>query len=153
MVVLNKADAVTDIAEHIKWVADDAGYDVAIADSRRDPDDLLGRAREVPGESPTVLIALDGGGRIARYAVGRDYHRALGNAVAGMRVALEKEGVPRGTIKIGTDSVPLLERSLATRAGIGFLAKSSGVISPTLGPYLLLAEALVPVASLPELGR
>ena len=38
---------------------------------------------------------------------------------------------------------PLLERALAVRAGIGFLAKSSGVIHPRLGPWLLLGEILV----------
>jgi epoxyqueuosine reductase len=41
--------------------------------------------------------------------------------------------------------VPILERALAARAGVGFLAKSAGVISPTHGPYLLLAELLTPL--------
>jgi epoxyqueuosine reductase len=44
----------------------------------------------------------------------------------------------------GTDAVPVLERALAVQSGIGFLAKSSMVISPTHGPYLQLAELLVP---------
>ena len=89
-------------------------------------------------------IGLEGGGRIARYAGGRDYHRYLGLGVEKLRVRLEKEGVPWGSIKIGTDAVPLLERAIAVQAGIGFLAKSAGVISPTLGPWLLLSELLVP---------
>jgi epoxyqueuosine reductase len=42
----------------------------------------------------------------------------------------------------GADAVPVLERALAVRAGIGFLAKSAMVISPTHGPYLQLAELL-----------
>lgn len=89
-------------------------------------------------------VSLAGGGRIARYAAGRDYHRYLGLGVEKLRVRLEKEGAPWGTIKIGTDAVPILERALAVRAGIGFLAKTAGVISPTLGPWLLLSELLVP---------
>ncbi len=88
---------------------------------------------------------LRGGGRVARYAVGRDYHRVLGGAARRMRTRLEREGVPRGTIAVGTDAVPFLERALALRAGIGFLAKSAGVISPQHGPYLLLAELLTPL--------
>jgi epoxyqueuosine reductase len=88
---------------------------------------------------------LPGGGRIARYALGRDYHRFLGNATRAIRARLEREGVPEGTIKVGTDAVPILERALAARAGIGFLAKSAGVISPNLGPYLFLAELLTPL--------
>jgi epoxyqueuosine reductase len=90
-------------------------------------------------------VQLDGGGRIARYAFGRDYHRALGNKVRRIRRDLEAEGVPFGAIDIGTDSIPILERALAARSGIGFLAKSAGIISPTLGPYLLLSELLTPL--------
>ncbi len=89
-----------------------------------------------PGELP-------GGGRIARYAVGRDYHRWLGKRITKLRNELEHAGLPQGSMKGGTDAVPVLERALAVRAGIGFLAKSSMVISPTHGPYLQLAELLV----------
>jgi epoxyqueuosine reductase len=60
-----------------------------------------------------------------------------------MREQLEAAGLPYGSMNGGTDAVPLLERALAVRAGIGFLAKSAMVISPTHGPYLQLAELLV----------
>jgi epoxyqueuosine reductase len=87
-------------------------------------------------------VELPGGGRIARYAGGRDYHRWLRNRVFALRERLEAAGVPYGTMNGGTDAVPVLERALAARAGIGFLAKSAMVISPTHGPYLQLAELL-----------
>jgi len=90
-------------------------------------------------------VAFEGGGRVARYAVGRDYHRHLGKRVRTIRDRLEREGVPHGTMRGGTDALPVLERALAVRAGVGFLAKSAGVLSPTLGPYLLLAELLTPL--------
>lgn len=90
-------------------------------------------------------VSLPGGGRVARYAAGRDYHRFLGKAVIRLRERLEAEGVPRQHMKGGTDAVPVLERALAAQAGIGFLAKSAMVISPTLGPYLFLAELLTPL--------
>lgn len=85
---------------------------------------------------------LPGGGRVARYAVGRDYHRWLRERVFTLRQRLEAAGVPYGSMNGGTDAVPVLERALAARAGIGFLAKSAMVISPTHGPYLQLAELL-----------
>jgi len=85
---------------------------------------------------------LPGGGRIARYAVGRDYHRWLKKRVFKLRDRLEAAGVPHGSMNGGTDALPVLERALAARAGIGFLAKSAMVISPTHGPYLQLAELL-----------
>ncbi|MCB9876453.1 MAG: tRNA epoxyqueuosine(34) reductase QueG [Planctomycetes bacterium] len=85
---------------------------------------------------------LPGGGRVARYAVGRDYHRWLRERVFTLRTKLESAGLPYGSMNGGTDAVPVLERALATRAGIGFLAKSAMVISPSHGPYLQLAELL-----------
>ena len=85
---------------------------------------------------------LPGGGRVARYAVGRDYHRWLRERVFALRERLEAAGLPHGSMNGGTDAVPVLERALAVRAGIGFLAKSAMVISPTHGPYLQLAELL-----------
>jgi epoxyqueuosine reductase len=85
---------------------------------------------------------LPGGGRVARYATGRDYHRWLRERVYKLRQSLERAGLPHGSMNGGTDAVPVLERALAVRSGIGFLAKSAMVISPTHGPYLQLAELL-----------
>lgn len=87
---------------------------------------------------------LAGGGRVARFAVGRDYHRVLGNAAMRLRGRLEREGIARDRVRLGTDAVPVLERALAVGAGIGFLAKSSMVIAAERGPYLSLAELLLP---------
>jgi epoxyqueuosine reductase len=104
-----------------------------------------------PGVRSAIALAVDyggpavelpGGGRVARYAGGRDYHRWLRERVFSLRQRLEAEGVPYGSMNGGTDAVPILERALAVRAGIGFLAKSAMVISPTHGPYLQLAELL-----------
>lgn len=104
-----------------------------------------------PGVRSAIALAVDyggpavelpGGGRVARYAGGRDYHRWLRERVFALRERLEAAGVPYGSMNGGTDAVPVLERALAIRAGIGFLAKSAMVISPTHGPYLQLAELL-----------
>lgn len=103
------------------------------------------------GVRSTIALAVDyggpatqlpGGGRVARYATGRDYHRWLRRRVFRLRERLEAAGVPHGSMNGGADAVPVLERALAARAGIGFLAKSAMVISPTHGPYLQLAELL-----------
>ena len=93
----------------------------------------------------TPETGLRDGGRIARYAVGRDYHRFLGKAAQRVRSHLVAEGVPQEQLRLGTDAVPILERALSAQAGIGFLAKSAGIISPTHGPYLLLCEVLTPL--------
>ncbi len=94
---------------------------------------------------------LPDGGRVARYAVGRDYHKWLREKVFDLRLQLERAGVPERSMNGGTDAVPVLERALAARAGIGFLAKSAMVISPTHGPYLQLAELLTGMELPPDL--
>jgi epoxyqueuosine reductase len=114
-------------------------------------DRVLAPERWRPGVQSAIALAVDyggaagqlpGGGKVARYAVGRDYHRWLRNRVFTLRERLEAAGLPYGSMNGGTDAVPVLERALAVRAGIGFLAKSAMVISPTHGPYLQLAELL-----------
>jgi epoxyqueuosine reductase len=114
-------------------------------------DRILEPTRWRAGVRSAIALAVDyggpaaglaGGGRIARYAAGRDYHRWLRERVLKLRQRLEVAGLPAGSMNGGTDAVPVLERALATRAGIGFLAKSAMVISPTHGPYLQLAELL-----------
>ena len=120
----------------------------------RNRERILDPQKFAPGARSTISLGFDyggpaagtrdGQGKVARYAVGRDYHRFLGKATSRIRDRLEAEGMARGSMKIGTDAVPILERALAARAGIGFLAKSAGIINPSLGPYLLLSEVLTP---------
>jgi epoxyqueuosine reductase len=137
--------------EHfVRWL--DAGrhgeMDYLVANRER----ILEPTKWRAGVRSAIALAVDyggpagelpGGGRVARYAVGRDYHRWLRERVRALRLRLEAEGLPHSSSNGGTDAVPVLERALAARAGIGFLAKSAMVISPTLGPYLQLAELLV----------
>lgn len=135
----------------LRWLeagrAGEMHYLEANRDRIVDPRRLAPHARSVmavAAEHGGPGAVLEGGGRIARYAVGRDYHRVLGNALGRLRARIEGEGVPRGRIRTGTDAVPVLERALAVQAGIGFLAKSSMVIAPQRGPYLSLGELLLP---------
>lgn len=133
----------------LRWL--EAGRHGEMAYLERNRERILDPTRWRAGLRSSISVAADyggpagelpGGGRIARYAVGRDYHRWLGKRVRRLRNRLEAAGVPRGSMNGGTDALPVLERALATRAGVGFLAKSAMVISPTHGPYLHLAELL-----------
>jgi epoxyqueuosine reductase len=117
----------------------------------RSRDRILDANRLLPGVRGVTALGVDygreevllpGGGRVARYAAGRDYHRVLGGRLRRLKGALVREGLPADSFRGGVDAVPILERALSVQAGIGFLAKSSGVISPSRGPWLLLAELL-----------
>lgn len=110
-----------------------------------DPEQLLPGARSALSLAVGYgrsRVELPGGGKLARYAAGRDYHKVLGRRLARLTTMLTKEGVPADSLRSGVDALPFLERSLAWKAGIGFLAKSSGIIHPDRGPWLMLAEIL-----------
>ncbi len=87
-------------------------------------------------------VSLQGGALLARYAAGRDYHRALGARLKKLKATLVRAGMSAEGLRFGVDAVPVLERALAGSAGLGFQAHSGGIIHPKLGPYLLLAEIL-----------
>ncbi|MCS6798464.1 MAG: tRNA epoxyqueuosine(34) reductase QueG [Myxococcota bacterium] len=94
---------------------------------------------------PANGSARHGPGRIARYALGRDYHNVLGKRLRRLVAALRDAGhEARG----GTDRLPILERAWAARAGVGFLGKNACLIVPGLGSHVLLG-VVVTSAELP----
>jgi len=81
-------------------------------------------------------------GRIARYAAGEDYHRVMRDRLGTLERFVE-EIAPGARALWYADTGAILERGWAERAGLGWNAKHSGLISPALGSWLLLGEVLV----------
>lgn len=115
------------------------------AHKRTHPQELL------PGAKSVMVIAVNyyrdvpalpaGHGRFARYAYGRDYHKVIKSLLKKIeRYILENH--PDAVCKPCVDSVPLLEKSYAVRAGLGFLGKNTTLITPEFGSYVLLGELL-----------
>jgi epoxyqueuosine reductase len=84
-------------------------------------------------------------GRIARYAQSRDYHSILYTRVRNITRLLRNEGY---LARASVDTLPILERAWAVRAGLGFIGKNCLLIIPGLGSYVLLA-VVVTTAELP----
>jgi len=81
-------------------------------------------------------------GRIARYAAGEDYHRVMRDLLG----ALAREvtaTLPGAPALWYSDTGAILERGWAERAGLGWIGKHSGLLSPTIGSWFLLGEVLV----------
>ncbi len=80
---------------------------------------------------------------VAGYAHGEDYHLLFRR-----KFELLKEFI-RGELDSDTqvtgfvDSAPILERELASRAGLGWIGKNSCLVSPSHGSGLLLAELFI----------
>jgi len=86
-----------------------------------------------------------GGGKVARYALGRDYHHLLGRRLEKLGRRLRREGRLR-RFRAVTDAAPLLEREWALRGGLGFRGKNTLLLHRVHGPWVLLGELLVDAA-------
>ena len=84
------------------------------------------------GDAPVDL----GPGRIARYARGRDYHRALDKRLRALVQILTDAGY---AARAALDTKPIMERAYAERAGVGFVGKNACVIVPGIGSHVFLA--------------
>lgn len=116
--------------------------------------DTIGDPRRIRGEGLTILavgmgharpgVTLQGGGRVARYAAGRDYHNLMIKRLRRLSRELEREGLA-GRSRAIVDAGPLLERSHAAEAGLGFASKAANLLHPTFGPWFFLGELLLDV--------
>jgi epoxyqueuosine reductase len=76
-------------------------------------------------------------GRVAAYALGRDYHDVLKERMEPICALLRAHGyVARTYIDHGW----LLDRAAAARAGLGWLGKNTNLLIPGVGSYVFLAE-------------
>ena len=76
-------------------------------------------------------------GRIAAYALGRDYHEVLLERMQALLTMLRERGF---TAKTYVDHGWMLDRAAAARAGIGWLGKNTNLLVPGIGSNVLLAE-------------
>ena len=101
-----------------------------------------------PGDHPENA---EGGGRVARYAWGRDYHEVIKERLFGLRGELEEELGVRIKARGFADAVPLLERSAAQHAGLGFFGRNSCLINDRVGSYFFIADLVVDMELEPDL--
>ncbi len=79
---------------------------------------------------------------VARYALGRDYHRALRGRLRRLAHHLTELAGPPHRFRALADSAPLLEKPYAERAGLGWIGKNTCLIAPRAGSTRLLGEIL-----------
>ncbi|MBW8041536.1 MAG: tRNA epoxyqueuosine(34) reductase QueG [Planctomycetes bacterium] len=84
-------------------------------------------------------------GRVANYAQYEDYHVFIKKGLSKLVDFISSLACGNHKFKICVDSVPLAERSLAARAGLGFIGKNHTLINPGLGPQIFLGEIITSV--------
>jgi epoxyqueuosine reductase len=89
-------------------------------------------------------------GWISRYAWGFDYHDVLRRPLKALVARLGAlHGEPFNS-KICIDTAPLLERSYAHAAGLGWIGKNTCLINERHGSWFFLAELLVSIGIAPD---
>jgi epoxyqueuosine reductase len=142
-----------DAARYQAWVAAGSAGEMRYltdyrADRRNDPSELLCNVRSIVclamfynGPEPRST-EFDEPGRawISRYAWGDDYHETLKRRLDSLvQELLEIEVFD---YKICVDTAPLLERSYAREAGLGWIGKNTCLINQGKGSWFFLAEIL-----------
>jgi epoxyqueuosine reductase len=88
---------------------------------------------------PPEVLASSDKAYISRYALGRDYHKLIRKRLA--QLAERIRGLAGGgEYRAFVDSAPVLERALAERAGLGWIAKNTMLINAEAGSWFFLGE-------------
>ena len=120
-------------------------------DKRSRPDEL------VPGTLRVISVGLDYGqdadaawatladterAYVARYALGRDYHKLMRQRLQKLADRIAAEVGPFGH-RVFVDSAPVLERALARNGGLGWIGKHTCLIDRDGGSWFFLGEIYV----------
>lgn len=81
--------------------------------------------------------------KFARYGWGLDYHKFVKKKLQQLMDWIEKECNQKIQYRIYVDTGPILEKSLAERAGVGWIGKNTCLINQEFGSYLFLGEILL----------
>jgi epoxyqueuosine reductase len=128
------------------------------ADVRDDPRNLLPSARSIicvgklyqtPWPYSTQSNEA-GRAWISRYAWGADYHAELRRGLERLDALLRERAGAGFESKICVDTAPLLERSYARLAGLGWIGKNTCLINQQSGSWFFLGELLVSLAIEPD---
>ncbi len=131
--------------------AGEMGYLWRHLEIKADPRRLLPTARSIILVGLNYAAAVNSSlrrdpsrGQIAVYALGDDYHTVIREALDELDGWLRTETGRSSRGRAFVDSAPVLERSWAHRAGLGFIGKNTCLIAPGLGSWLFLGGLLVP---------
>ncbi len=139
-----------------RWLA--AGHDADMAYLARRAAERADPRRIMPGARSIIVLGANyfsenlpaslrndpSRGLIASYAWGDDYHDVLKPLLFELDAAIRAASGRMTRGRAFVDTGPLLERSWAQRAGLGFSGKNTCLIAPKQGSWLFLAVLLVP---------
>jgi epoxyqueuosine reductase len=78
-------------------------------------------------------------GYIARYALGRDYHKVIRKRLQKLADTIEHQMGEFG-YRVFTDSAPVMEKPIAEKAGLGWIGKNTLLLNKNAGSWFLIGE-------------
>lgn len=115
-------------------------------EKRTDPTLLVDGARSVvvllQNYFPNKNQHFKGNFRIAKYAYGEDYHIVLKERLFSLFEYINKEIAPAKG-RCFTDSAPVMERSWAVKAGLGWIGKNGNLLTRDFGSFVFIAELII----------
>ena len=146
-----------DFSRYLKWLSENSfgtmGYlkrDDTLA-KRADPRLLLPDAQTICVLAvPMELFPQRSSFSVASYAHYMDYHDTILPMAENLVSYIHELSTEPFTYRICIDSAPVLERSLAVRAGLGWIGKSSMLINRKYGSTLFLCEILLSTVIEPD---
>ncbi|MFP7494907.1 tRNA epoxyqueuosine(34) reductase QueG [Terribacillus saccharophilus] len=155
------ADVFQELKERLKQQQENnyqSGFEKGTIEERTEPKKLMPSAQSI------IAIALaypsrlqhapkstkeEPRGLFCRASWGMDYHEVLRDRMNKLTDFLA-ERVENFTYRSMVDTGELSDRAVAERAGIGFSAKNSFVITPEFGSYVYLGEVITNIPFLPD---
>jgi epoxyqueuosine reductase len=145
-----------DEAQLRDWLAQgqhgDMAYMAQHGDKRTRPNELL------PGTLRVISVRMDYGtdddeaawntlndgerAYVARYALGRDYHKVMRGRLQKLSDRIEAK-IGEFGYRVFVDSAPVLERALARNAGLGWIGKNTCLINKDAGSWFFLGEIYI----------
>ena len=103
-----------------------------------------------PDSDPLATLKVRTRGVISVYAQGRDYHDLIKGRLK--RLAGDVHRRLGGEVKVFVDTAPLMEKPLATSAGVGWQGRHTNLVSREFGSWLFLGSVLTSVDIPPDEG-
>lgn len=103
----------------------------------------------VDGTQPLQILNSPEKAYISRYTLGRDYHKLIRKRLATLAKRIE-QAAGGGQYRAFVDSAPVLERAIAERAGLGWIAKNTLLINEKAGSWFFLGEIYTDLPLTPD---
>jgi epoxyqueuosine reductase len=144
-------------AEHLchfkAWI--DAGHAGCMTYMQRNMEKRTQPNRLLKGAQSVIVVGLNykppaaafgnpqaGCGEVAHYACYEDYHTFIKRRLFLLAEFIQAGSSTAPGFKVCVDSVPLAERALAVRAGLGYIGRNHMLTHPAWGQEILLGELL-----------